>query len=433
MLKHLVGPLVGIGLQHTFLTASSSDSSMGSDELSTGTGGNARFSGLRMARRLTSQSEERDLRDYIRAIFGQRSGSKIVSALADLVVPQPYKIHIKLVYSRQFPVNVLRTGLGRSGLEEIGGTQIGFLYRATVGIKNRREVNLPFACIPLEDQGVGASVAAILAVCPADDWKNLIRRISKFYPKIASILLSQRNLINAVSSLQKKTQDEIRVRTLTAKETIPGSGKGRTRSVREWTDETLGQILSAVEEKQQILTSLAVDFYPTVEQTTHVIPHASCVVRKQGEIDVSSGFRVVLDGVVSYLARIGERKLQFLSERGMRETNYSARPLSIEYSSQPFASLATVREFVATLGSYKHSMQSVMHGNPYAHVTVTDIVDGSSVDVWAVPPNKVALVPGLRASEAALERIIAHIFDEFREGQIAEYEPGGKILASAEE
>jgi hypothetical protein len=66
-------------------------------------------------------------------------------------------------------------------------------------------------------------------------------------------------------------------------------------------------------------------------------------------------------------------------------------------------------------------MRAVMHGNPHAHVHMTDLFDGSSFDVWAVSPQRVVLIPGLKASEAAFERFIHYIFDVFREGQIATY------------
>ena len=75
-------------------------------------------------------------------------------------------------------------------------------------------------------------------------------------------------------------------------------------------------------------------------------------------------------------------------------------------------------------------MHAVEHGNPYAHVKMTDMYDGSSFDVWAISPSRIALMPGLKASEAAFERIVDYIFDKFREGQIADYGNEGRTLKS---
>jgi len=84
--------------------------------------------------------------------------------------------------------------------------------------------------------------------------------------------------------------------------------------------------------------------------------------------------------------------------------------------------------FVHILSKYPHSMYAIEHGNPYAHVKLADIYDGSSFDVWAISPSRIALIPGLKASEAAFERLVHFIFDKFREGQIANYDYEGRTL-----
>lgn len=93
-----------------------------------------------------------------------------------------------------------------------------------------------------------------------------------------------------------------------------------------------------------------------------------------------------------------------------------------------FEKLDTVQNFVHILSKYPNSMHAVVHGNPYAHVKLTDIFDGSSFDIWAISPSRIALMPGLKATEAAFERLVHYIFDKFREGQIANYDYEGRTL-----
>jgi hypothetical protein len=73
-------------------------------------------------------------------------------------------------------------------------------------------------------------------------------------------------------------------------------------------------------------------------------------------------------------------------------------------------------------------MHAVAHGNPYAHLAMTDLLDGSSFDVWAVPPDRIALVPGIKASEGAFGRLVNYIFDSFGEGSIATYDQEERTL-----
>ena len=51
-----------------------------------------------------------------------------------------------------------------------------------------------------------------------------------------------------------------------------------------------------------------------------------------------------------------------------------------------------------------------------------EALDGSSFEVWAISSNQLALIPGLKASEAAFERLTDYVFEKFREGKVRDYE-----------
>src|SRR5687767_15942683 len=100
---------------------------------------------------------------------------------------------------------------------------------------------------------------------------------------------------------------------------------------------------------------------------------------------------------------------------------YTAAPLRIQYPQPVFDKLETVRRFVRVLREYPRSMHSVQHGNPYAYVQVSDTFDGSSFDVWALAPDAISIVPRLKATEAAVARLIQWLFEEFQEGTVEAY------------
>ena len=74
------------------------------------------------------------------------------------------------------------------------------------------------------------------------------------------------------------------------------------------------------------------------------------------------------------------------------------------------------------LGRFGHGTCTVLHGNPYVHLSIVDNLDYSSADVWVVSQNQILIVPQLTASAAGLKRIVNHIFEHFREGQLSEYQ-----------
>jgi hypothetical protein len=183
----------------------------------------------------------------------------------------------------------------------------------------------------------------------------------------------------------------------------------------------LEDVLANIEIRRQVISSLKMSFYKRISAATDVSPEAVCRVTKSGEVEVSGDFRTAWETVVSHVARVGAEKLDFFANRGLRERAYTAAALAIRFSNSVFKQTSDVRALVDILAKYPRSMHSVQHGNPYAHVQVSDIYDGSSFDVWAVNDKRIVIVPRLKASEAAIERLIDYIFTEFREGEVENF------------
>ena len=102
----------------------------------------------------------------------------------------------------------------------------------------------------------------------------------------------------------------------------------------------------------------------------------------------------------------------------MRDNNYIIRPIEITYDTDLFEDTSNVRDFVRVMRQMPKTMQVVEHGNPYATFKMTDLTDGSSFNVWALPPRTVSIIPGLKATPDALERLTTFIFQSFSEGEM---------------
>ena len=77
---------------------------------------------------------------------------------------------------------------------------------------------------------------------------------------------------------------------------------------------------------------------------------------------------------------------------------------------------------MAVLRKYPHSIHAVQHGNPYVHVQIADTFDGSAFEVWSLADDEMVIVPQLHSTEAAVERLVHYVYEEFREGTITDYE-----------
>jgi hypothetical protein len=376
--------------------------------------------------RLETEKEEREFESYIEALCKLDNPITIRKELNRLDVPAPYRLRIKVLYSQNSVTGVMDKLVEKGFLKYLKKQANTYLFHTTIGKKIHIEARIPFYIESFPDVILGENVQAVIAICKTKQWKALGRFIKNKYPKLVPILLSQQELIQSAKRLKKFTDHSVNVKALSAKEAFNGETKDFKKSVRMWTDEALENVLFSVQDRRQTIMSLDVEFYPQIGNYKHVQPKAVCKIRKNGEIEVTGNYKLAFEAVATQIAEVGEKKLRFFSGRGLRSSQYQPRPLAINFSQPVFDEIETIRNFVEILSKYPRSMHAVEHGNPYAHVKMTDIYDGSSFDVWAISPSRIALIPGLKATEAAYERLVHYIFDRFREGQITDYGDDGQ-------
>lgn len=381
-----------------------------------------------MPAQLTTIDDQRIFEAYIEALFKSGDDISVHNQLGELDVPPPYRARVKVLYSPVSPAAIVDGLVEQGSIKRLSGQSRTYVYHTTIGRENLRELRVPFFMATFPDNSVGSRVQAMIGVCKTDQWKVLRRLTRNNYPDLVPILLSQSELIQSAKRLKKRTGHDVHVKAFSGYESLREGMGRRRKSIREWTDEELDEALLVIQDRGQIINSLDVDFFPKIGAHAHISPRTRCKIRKEGEIEVSGNFNLAFDAVATQVGQIGERKLGFFSKRGLRESAYKPHPLAVNFSRPVLENLEVVRNFVQVLTKYPHSMYAIEHGNPYAHVKLTDLFDGSSFDVWAIPPQRIALIPGLKASEAACERLIHYIFDAFREGQLANYDHEGRTF-----
>lgn len=364
--------------------------------------------------RLDDAKARRRFELFVEEILASPAGA-VRDHLADLTVPDPFRLRMKVLYSRGSASEVF------AGERKLGNVverhPHAFRLEISVGRSPTRRVRLPFAILEAGRPNMFVAVA----VCLREDWQALVRFLDARYPKLVPVYLSQRELIRSIKTLRQSTPDlDLRVREMSASESIETHAGKRKRSVREWTDEDLDNLLVHVEDRRQSINSLRFDFLRRLNDKVDVTPTLSCKVTREAVVEISGKFSVAWETVVTDVVAAGADKLKFLSNRGLRDRNYSPAPLSIHFKRQVFDDLSEVRRFVEVMRNYPHSVYAVEHGNPYAHLQLSDRHDGSSFELWAVTSDDILVVPRLRATEAALERLIHYIYDEFREGEVTD-------------
>jgi len=146
-------------------------------------------------------------------------------------------------------------------------------------------------------------------------------------------------------------------------------------------------------------------------------------IDRQGRTRTDRQFMMVYNGFIRPSANLLINNYRLFSNRSRRTTeNNIPRPLSIDYSTDVFENVSINRTFITAVSRLTKASVSVLHGNPYLQISITDYIDGSSFDIWVLKSNQIIIVPQLKGTVAGIKRLINHIFDTFAEGDINNYE-----------
>jgi hypothetical protein len=369
--------------------------------------------------RLHSAKARNEFERFVRALFLSGGPEVILRHLSDVSVPAPYQIRLKVIYSRSDVSDLLVTR-GSFELERFRSESPVFRLRVRPATPHQGSRETVFAVLPTEKPRANV----LLSITTSERWKDLLRLVKSKYPRIAPVYLTQRELVEAAKRIASKEGEEleVRVREVSSKERLDVDSRKRIKSVREWTDEDLEEILVQAVERQQTLASLSLSFHKRIAGETSVEPTLLCKLTKESTVSVNGRFDWAWSLLVPYLSALAESKLDFLALRGMRDRNYRAAPVAIKFRVPIFEKVEAVRQLISVLKKYPHGMYSVTHGNPYVHLKVADVLDGSSFEIWALTGDHLVLIPQLQASEAAFSRLLSYIFERFREGEVVEYQ-----------
>lgn len=152
-------------------------------------------------------------------------------------------------------------------------------------------------------------------------------------------------------------------------------------------------------------------------------PNVEISVSRNGVIKSNGYMRLIYEFFILPISKTVYENVKFFSKRARLDNpNRNIRPLCIDFGYEQFIELEENRKFIDAMRTMKASSLSVIHSNPYVHLSIFDYFDGSSFDIWVLSREKIIIVPQLKASFQSIKRLINHIFDNYDEGDIKDYE-----------
>jgi hypothetical protein len=123
---------------------------------------------------------------------------------------------------------------------------------------------------------------------------------------------------------------------------------------------------------------------------------------------------------------IHENITLFSRRARLAHPDLSTSPLVIEFDTDQFNEVEENKRLIQAMRKLRTASVSVLHGNPYLHLSLLDYFDGSAFDLWVLDDRRIILVPQLKASVAAIKRLVNHVFDDYAEGHLSSYQGAGQ-------
>jgi hypothetical protein len=263
----------------------------------------------------------------------------------------------------------------------------------------------------------------IISVCSGTVWhRSILRFVKALYPKLVPVFLTQGELLGLLNETKATIPEtDFRIVGHSRKQSLRVSRRRLYETSRTRTDKTLEAVFAEADEQNCWFSSVSFEFEQSKRANrSKVVPLVSATLSKYGHFFCSSQFDHFLYGTLAKMTDIAERKMKFFSNRSRRDTHaFKVRPIAITYNSPEFGSQKESNNFVEVMRRMEGTSCSVLHNNPYVHLSVVDSTDGSAADVWVLKNDEILLVPQIKASEAALKKVVNYIFEEWREGSVS--------------
>ena len=309
-----------------------------------------------------------------------------------------------------------------SSLRQLTGGGAVLNLDGLIGRKRKVKYAGQLAFLPSSVSGI----YRIISICDSTFWNKIAAKfIEHGYPSLVRIFYRQAELKTTLFDFEQVTSPKFKIAvtemTLKEKRILLGREAKKNKefdSERKWTESSLKKVFAEAEERRQWFKSLRLDVMQTGKDTTVAMIRVS----KHGLIAQDHLYDLCNNFLFPALDKIAYSKTVLFSGRGLRERQYiPANPIAVDYTVDLFDDKKNVRKLASVIKSYPNSSKAIYHGNPYLHVSLADFVDGSSFEIWVLSPRRIILVPQVKATVPSFEKLVTHIFEKFKEGEVREY------------
>jgi len=271
---------------------------------------------------------------------------------------------------------------------------------------------------------VDGSHYMLVALAPSLVWDRSVRiPLDRTSTEVVKPSLTQVAMKQVLESFEKNLSGmTIRVVKAASRRWITAKGEPRRMGSRiDWELMSIDEAFREAKEEGKWFTNIKVELLRTGRQGRKFATGIVASIHRHGYHQANAPFPELFSNLTPLLLEIGRETIRRLSNRSRLDSpSLAVRPLAIEYDMNLFKDPSRNRDFIRAATKIPRFGFSILHGNPYLHMALTDFADGSSYEVFVVEASRVFLVPQLRATPGSLNRLLSHLFSGFPEGKIVD-------------
>ena len=150
---------------------------------------------------------------------------------------------------------------------------------------------------------------------------------------------------------------------------------------------------------------------------------AEITVSRSGITKTDREFLRVFNNLVSPICEVVHDNHELFRNRSRRDSvSLEVRPLTINFRRDQLADEEERAKLVEAMRLLDNASMSVVHSNPYLQLSVIDYFDGSTFDLWVLNPRELIIVPQLKGTVSSIRRLVSHVFDNYAEGYIEDFQ-----------
>jgi hypothetical protein len=150
---------------------------------------------------------------------------------------------------------------------------------------------------------------------------------------------------------------------------------------------------------------------------------AEITVARDGVIKTDGQLCRVFDNLASAICKTAHENHKLFRMRSRRDSpSLDVKPLTVNFGREQLADEEERIKLIEVMRLLDKASLSVVHSNPYLQLSVIDYLDGSTFELWVLNPRELIIVPQLKGTVAAIRRLVSHVFDNYAEGNIEDFQ-----------